>query len=236
MPKHTSTSPGLGRGFPEPIKGLPVLVDFDGVLAENIWPSPELGHLRQQGADIVNYYYYKGYGVYVFTARPADHKPLIKEWLRRHLLDRKVYDVICDKPAGFLIDDRCWNPLGGSDSVGPGMPLRAVREGEGASSVTDREHGAPSAGLPEMPGGSEQQEILETFSRMLAAVTKDGAVKREQKQKPLWKVDTTHEPAIFSHVMKWKKGELKDKDSGAHPLVHAAWRCLAIAWQETEGE
>ncbi len=33
--------------------------------------------------------------------------------------------------------------------------------------------------------------------------------------------------------MKWKQGELHDKDSGAHPLVHAAWRCLAIACSET---
>lgn len=69
---------------------------------------------------------------------------------------------------------------------------------------------------------------------MLRAATGDGAKKRQAGTKPSWKVDTSHEGAIFSHITKWKRGEKADADSGAHPLVHAAWRALAIAWQENE--
>jgi hypothetical protein len=48
-------------------------------------------------------------------------------------------------------------------------------------------------------------------------------------------MDVSHEPAVFSHLNKWKHGEWQDPDSGAHPLVHLAWRALAIAYQETYG-
>lgn len=79
---------------------------------------------------------------------------------------------------------------------------------------------------------SEPEEIIAIFSDLLRAATGDGAAKRRAGEKPSWKVDTSHEGAIFSHLTKWKRGELVDPDSGAHPLVHAAWRCLAIAYQE----
>lgn len=79
---------------------------------------------------------------------------------------------------------------------------------------------------------SEPDEIIAEFARMLRAATGDGAAKRQAGTKPSWKVDNSHEGAIFSHLTKWKRGEKHDADSGAHPLVHAAWRCLAIAWQE----
>jgi hypothetical protein len=80
---------------------------------------------------------------------------------------------------------------------------------------------------------SEQQEILATFSSMLAAATGDGQRKREAGTKPHWKVDPSHLKAIFSHMHKYFAGEKVDADSGAHPLVHLAWRALALAWQET---
>lgn len=80
---------------------------------------------------------------------------------------------------------------------------------------------------------NEQAEILGWFTHLLTAVTADGGKKRATKAKPSWKYDKSHEAAIFSHLMKWKKGEKKDPDSGAHPLTHCAWRCLAIAYQET---
>lgn len=79
---------------------------------------------------------------------------------------------------------------------------------------------------------SEQDELLDIFREMLAVVTKDGGKKRSVNEKPSWKIDGSHEAAIFSHLSKWKHGEIEDKDSGAHPLVHLAWRALAIAWQE----
>lgn len=81
---------------------------------------------------------------------------------------------------------------------------------------------------------SEQAEVLGWFNEMLRSVTADGGRKRAAGTKPSWKVDASHEPAIFSHLNKWKHGEKVDKDSGVHPLVHMAWRALAIAWQETQ--
>ena len=79
---------------------------------------------------------------------------------------------------------------------------------------------------------TEQEDVLARFHEELQKATGDGAKKRKVG-KPPWYVDDTHEAAIFSHLMKWKKGELVDPDSGAHPLVHAAWRCLAIACRES---
>lgn len=63
--------------------------------------------------------------------------------------------------------------------------------------------------------------------------TGDGASKRSRSEKPPWHIDPSHEGAVFSHITKWKRGETVDPDSGAHPLVHAAWRLLAIACQES---
>lgn len=80
---------------------------------------------------------------------------------------------------------------------------------------------------------AEQAEILGWFTTMLQASSTDGGRKRAAGLKPSWKIDSTHEAAVFSHLNKWKHGEKIDKESGAHPLVHLAWRALAIAWQET---
>ena len=82
----------------------------------------------------------------------------------------------------------------------------------------------------------EQRELLQAFVEMLNEVSKDGGRKRAAGQKPSWKNDKSHEGAIFSHLTKWKKGELHDDHSGQHPLVHMAWRALAIAWQETHSD
>lgn len=80
---------------------------------------------------------------------------------------------------------------------------------------------------------AERHDVLRRFVEELAAVTGDGSKKRQAGTKPPWYEDMGHEAAIFSHLLKWKRGEVEDKDSGAHPLVHAAWRCLAIACKET---
>lgn len=79
----------------------------------------------------------------------------------------------------------------------------------------------------------ERQDILDRFGAELAKVTGDGSKKRQSGEKPPWYQDGSHEGAVFSHITKWKRGELVDPDSGAHPLVHAAWRLLAIACQES---
>ena len=76
---------------------------------------------------------------------------------------------------------------------------------------------------------------MTVFMNLLRSATKDGGKKRAAGTKPPWWCDDEHEAAMFSHLNKWKHGEQFDKDSGAHPLVHLAWRALAIAYQETHG-
>lgn len=83
------------------------------------------------------------------------------------------------------------------------------------------------------PAAAEAVEILNTFVKMLAGPTGDGQVKRATKNKPLWKVDPDHAEAMRRHLHRWDRGEKVDPESGSHPLVHVAWRALAIAWQET---
>lgn len=86
---------------------------------------------------------------------------------------------------------------------------------------------------PKTDWGQERTDILTRFCDELAKVTRDGSKKRQSGSKPPWYVDNQHEGAIFSHLTKWKRGELVDPDSGAHPLVHLAWRALAIACKES---
>ena len=83
------------------------------------------------------------------------------------------------------------------------------------------------------PTTPEQAEVLGYFALMLPQVSKDGGRKRAAGLKPSWKVDPSHAGAMDRHILRWKAGERVDKDSGVHPLVHTAWRALAIAWQET---
>lgn len=78
----------------------------------------------------------------------------------------------------------------------------------------------------------EQHEILGAFNDILAGPTGDGGNKRAAGTKPLWKVDTSHAGAAWRHYNRWIEGERVDAESGCHPLAHAAWRLLAIAYQE----
>lgn len=83
---------------------------------------------------------------------------------------------------------------------------------------------------------AEREQVQKVFAHMLLAATGDGSVKRQAGLKPPWWRDPDHEAAIYSHLNKWKHGELQDDVSGAHPLVHLAWRALGIAYQETYGK
>lgn len=83
---------------------------------------------------------------------------------------------------------------------------------------------------------NEREVLLSVFVGMLRGPTSDGGDKRNRGLKPPWWRDDQHERALFSHLAKWKRGETVDKDSGSHPLVHLAWRALAIAYQETRGK
>lgn len=80
---------------------------------------------------------------------------------------------------------------------------------------------------------SEQEDLIARFTEELRKPTGDGAKKRSLGSKPPWYEDDTHMGAVFSHLTKYFRSETVDPDSGAHPLVHAAWRLLAIACKET---
>lgn len=79
----------------------------------------------------------------------------------------------------------------------------------------------------------EQEVAIREFTTLLHSISHDGGFKRAAGEKPHWSVDPSHEAAIFSHLSKWKNGHLLDDCTGAHPLIHLAWRALAIAWIET---
>jgi hypothetical protein len=77
---------------------------------------------------------------------------------------------------------------------------------------------------------AEQNEVLGTFLTLLEGPTGDGAAKRDRGEKPSWKVDTSHLAAAYRHLDPSR--ERYDEDSGTHKFVHAAWRLLAVAYQE----
>ena len=79
---------------------------------------------------------------------------------------------------------------------------------------------------------AEREDVLRRFAEELKKATGDGSKKRQAGTKPPWYRDGSHLGAVFSHITKWIRGEKVDPDSGAHPLVHAAWRLLAIACTE----
>ena len=76
----------------------------------------------------------------------------------------------------------------------------------------------------------EQNEVLGIFTAMLALPTGDGGDKRARGEKPSWKVDPSHLGAAYRHLDPSR--ERYDADSGTHKYVHAAWRLLAVAYQE----
>jgi hypothetical protein len=82
---------------------------------------------------------------------------------------------------------------------------------------------------------AEQEVILETFCEMLRPVVEDGGRKRAAGDKVPWTADPGHADALMRHLVRYDRGEMVDGDSGAHPLVHAAFRCLALAYQDEQG-
>ncbi len=87
-----------------------------------------------------------------------------------------------------------------------------------------------------MTGRDEYDILMATFVHMLAKASADGKKKRDAGVKDPWWRDPSHEAGVWSHFKRRAQGELVDPESGAHPFVHAAWRLLAIAYQETYGK
>ncbi len=78
----------------------------------------------------------------------------------------------------------------------------------------------------------EAQDTMRTLSSLMMPVVMDGARKRFAGTKVHWLRDYTHVSALYRHLRRWENGELVDKDSGAHPLIHVAVRALMQAGRE----
>ena len=81
---------------------------------------------------------------------------------------------------------------------------------------------------------AETEDILVKFTELLTGPTGDGSNKRAAGTKEHWTVDDTHYDAMLRHLGRYWNGERVDADSGCHPLVHLAWRALALAYQQTQ--
>lgn len=94
--------------YPAHDPALPVVVfDFDGVLADNRWPSPSLGNPDVNALKAIEHYCEQNCEVIILTARPESHFVRIWKWLRDFDIDWAVYDVTNRKPAASLyFDDR----------------------------------------------------------------------------------------------------------------------------------
>lgn len=86
---------------------------------------------------------------------------------------------------------------------------------------------------------AEAADILARFTAELSKATADGSRKRQSGDKVPWWEDKGHIAAFYRHLQVWEKADMEgrptpmDRQSGAHPLVHSAWRLLSIACQET---
>ena len=92
--------------------------DFDGVLAEPVWPDPGIGEPIPAGLDLMMQYFRRGYRIIVFTSRHwASHDELV-EWLHR-MVGSTVSQVVCGKPlASVYVDDRALRfPLDSQEEI-----------------------------------------------------------------------------------------------------------------------
>jgi hypothetical protein len=114
------------------------------------------------------------------------------------------------------------------------IPYELTDKGRGVSeTLRDPQYWASKSMVIADTWAYERDDILNRFTEELRKATGDGSKKRQAGAKPPWWADDSHFGAVLSHLTKWVRGEQKDPDSGAHPLVHAAWRCLAIACKES---
>lgn len=105
----------MGARYPNPQGNLTldiVCIDLDGTLAADVWPLAGIGKPLPAAADMLRYYWSKGWAIVIFTARPESHESRIWSWLRKNDFEKYVYNVVCGKPpAALYIDDKSWNPV-----------------------------------------------------------------------------------------------------------------------------
>lgn len=97
--------------FPEPndTEFRTVVIDLDGVLAENVWPDRGIGQPIQRGVEMLRYYASRGFYIVVWTARGSKDSRKIWAWFTD--LQLPVDKLVCGKPsAAIYIDDRAYRP------------------------------------------------------------------------------------------------------------------------------
>lgn len=183
-----------------------VVVDLDGVLARETWP--ERGVIGDPiPAGVELVRRYAAQGYSIVIHTSRPESDRDAIWGWVLEHDVPVDRVVCEKPvAALYVDDRAWRPWW------------------------------CHAPLDRTALTAEQHDVLDEFRRLLMGPTLDGGRKRAAGGKPPWRQDDGHREAMQRHLRRWEQGERRDPDSGSHPLVHVAWRALAIAWQETHGE
>ncbi len=92
-------------------------VDFDGTLAEHVWPDPGIGEPIQDNIDKLVELVQNGYKIIIHTSRGWEGYELIEAWLNHYSIpfDR----IVCGKLlAKVYIDDRAipadaesWMPM-----------------------------------------------------------------------------------------------------------------------------
>lgn len=88
---------------------LPLIVDFDGTLAEALWtpenPTSVIGAPIRVNILKVREAHRAGWNIVVFTARPWGDETRLEQWLFLHGIP--FQQVICNKPLGAAyVDDR----------------------------------------------------------------------------------------------------------------------------------
>lgn len=89
---------------------LPYSVDFDGVLAESIWPDRGIGPAIPENIDKLMEVVEAGHDIVIHTARPWSDQKRLEAWCELHEIPYKA--VICGKfLAERYIDDKAINSI-----------------------------------------------------------------------------------------------------------------------------
>jgi hypothetical protein len=95
------------------ILDLPYAIDFDGVIAESIWPDRGIGEPMWDNIQKLLDVYHSGHEIIIHTARPWSDKGQLEAWLDKH--DIPYDGIICGKLLAIkYIDDRAINSSEGT--------------------------------------------------------------------------------------------------------------------------
>jgi len=83
-------------------------VDFDGVIAESVWPDRGIGPAIEENIQKLTEIHKAGFKIVVHTARPWSDYPVIEDWLVKRGIPFRA--IVCGKLlAHRYVDDRAIN-------------------------------------------------------------------------------------------------------------------------------